>query len=83
MRMLMLNVRFQHDTPNGLVDVHAFVTDQEDGQFLVYCRKGNTDEPITRVVTTFSQAVACLREIINRIETEVVQCSSLPCASTT
>jgi hypothetical protein len=79
--MTMLNLRFQHDTPNGVLDIHAFVTDQEDGQYLVYCRKGH-DEPITRVVTTFSQAVACLREIINRIETEVTRCSSLPCALT-
>lgn len=80
--MTMLNLRFQHDTPNGVLDIHAFVTDQEDGQFLVYCRKGNIDEPITRVVPTFSQAVTCLREIIDRIDTEVARCASLPCALT-
>ena len=74
--MTMLNMRFQHDTPQGMLDIHAFVTDREDGTFIVYCRKGNTDNPIMKVVPTFSQATACLRAILDRIDTEVTRCAS-------
>jgi hypothetical protein len=73
-RTLMLNIRFQLDTPQGLLDIHAFVTNQEDGNFLVYCRKGN--EQTSRVVSTFSLAMACVTEIMDRIEKEVLHCSS-------
>ncbi len=74
--MTLLNIRFQQDTQTGVVDVHAFVTDQEDGQFLVYTRKGN--EHTSRVVATPSMAFECVRTILGHLETEVVKCSSEP-----
>ena len=72
--MLMLNLKFQLDKPSGLVDVHAFITDQEDGQFLVYCRQGN--DHISRVVATYAMATSCLKEILDRLDQEVAGCRS-------
>lgn len=67
--MVLLNLRFQTDTPTGMVDIHAFISDQEDGKFLIYCRRGN--DQTSRVVDTFAMAVACLKSILDRIDTEV------------
>ena len=67
--MVLLNLRFQTDTPTGMMDIHAFISDQEDGKFLIYCRRGN--DQTSRAVETFAMAVACLKDILDRIDTEV------------
>lgn len=65
--MIVLNVRYQRDTPVGLVDIHAFVVDQEEeGNFLAYYRKGNYQEQ--KVVSSEREALAFIGEVLGCLE---------------
>lgn len=64
--MVVLNLRYQRDTPTGMVDVHAFVADQEEeGNFLVYCRLGHDENK--RVVQTEAMVIDCIHKILDRL----------------
>ena len=68
--MILLNLRFQVDRKEGLLDVHAFVMDDESGGYMVYCR---TDTNTTTVIVpTFALAVACLVRILKACDKEVI-----------
>lgn len=70
--MVVLNLRYQRDTPAGMVDVHAFVVDDEADGYIVYTRSGHSE--LQRRVQTFSMALNCLKTIMDRLESEVVRC---------
>lgn len=67
--MILLNLRFQVDRKEGLLDVHAFVMDDENGGYMVYCRTDTA--PTTVIVPTFALAVACLVRILRSCGKEV------------
>jgi hypothetical protein len=63
--MVVLNMRYQRDTPAGMVDVHAFVVSEEDGTYLVYCRSGH--KQVSRVVPNERMAISCVQKILDRL----------------
>lgn len=63
--MILLNMKVQIDTPEGVVHIHVFVVNQENGKFLVYCRRGNDET--SREVPTLPMALDCVKNIIDRV----------------
>jgi hypothetical protein len=70
--VVVLNLRYQRDTPTGVVDVHAFVVDNEADGYIVYTRSGHSE--CQKKVETFTMAIDCLKMVMDRLESEVVRC---------
>lgn len=79
--MILLNLRFQIDTPKGLEDVHAFVQDAGDG-YDVYCRHSPIHPPTTIHVPDFPTAMVHINSILAACAKEVRQWKLLQLPST-
>jgi len=75
--MILLNLRFQIDTPYGVEDVHAFVADEGD-KYIVYCRYTNNQQPQTVIVPDFDTAIIHINHIIAACKREVEAWESQP-----
>ena len=72
--MVVLNMRYQLDTPTGLVDTHVFVMDDEADGYLVYHRQNN--KQVQRHVKSFREAIGAVKEVLEGLE--VPTCLSSP-----
>lgn len=72
--MVVLNMRYQLDTPTGLVDTHVFIVDDEADGYLVYHRQNN--KQVQKRVKSFREAIGCVKAVVD--ELEVPTCLSSP-----
>lgn len=72
--MVVLNMRYQYDTPCGLTDIHIFVIDDETGGYIVYHR-ANTKQ-VQKQVKSFREAIGCVKEVLEGLEVPI--CLSSP-----